>query len=161
MKRFVALCLVAVALATAPAFSDFKNGVYTVENRDYETAFSVADLQPLAEQGDADAQFYLGGLYVNGSGVLQDYKEAMKWWKLSAQQRHAQAQNGLGWMYARGRGVPQDYVRAHMWLNLAASNGAEYAPRNRDNIAKEMTSAQIVEAQDLARECVAKDYKGC
>ena len=37
----------------------------------------------------------------------------------------------------------------------------ENAEKNRDIIAKQMTPSQIAEAQKLARECVAKDYKGC
>ena len=55
-------------------------------------------------------------------------------------------------MYDRGQG---DYVRAHMWFNLsAAQEGADsqIAAKDRDNIAKLMTPAQIAEAQKLARE---------
>jgi hypothetical protein len=48
-----------------------------------------------------------------------------------------------------------------MWSNIAASNGNETAKEYRDIIAKQMTPSQISEAQKLARECVAKDYKGC
>ena len=50
---------------------------------------------------------------------------------------------------------------AHMWFNLAASNGDETAATTRDKVAEEMTPSQIEKAQDLARACVAKDYKGC
>ncbi len=64
-------------------------------------------------------------------------------------------------MYALGQGVPQDFVYAHMWLNIAASNGHENAGKARDEVAKLMTPAQIEKAQDLARECVRKKYKGC
>ncbi len=64
-------------------------------------------------------------------------------------------------MYDNGQGVPQDYVRAHMWWNLTASTGDEDAIKNRDIVAKQMTPAQIAEARKLARECVAKNYKGC
>ena len=48
--------------------------------------------------------------------------------------------------------MPQDYVRAHMWFNLSAAQGNQDAAKNRDNIAKRMTPAQIAEAQKLARE---------
>ena len=48
-----------------------------------------------------------------------------------------------------------------MWSNIASSNNAESALTFRDVIAKEMSKEQIAEAQKLARECVAKDYKGC
>ena len=55
----------------------------------------------------------------------------------------------------------QDNVRAYVWWNIAASSGDEMAAKNRDIVAKRMTSAQIAKAQKLARECVRKKYKGC
>ncbi len=114
-----------------------------------------------AEQGDAGAQFNLGVLHENGDGVPQDYKTAVKWYRLSAEQGDDAAQYNLGQLYRIGQGVLQDHVLAHMWYNIAASNGQELAPKNRDIIAKEMTPAQLEKARNLARACVAKDYKGC
>ncbi len=59
-------------------------------------------------------------------------------------------------MYDTGEGVAQDYVQAHMWANLAASRLSgeerEGAVEVRDTASEEMTSAQITEAQRLARE---------
>jgi TPR repeat protein len=62
-------------------------------------------------------------------------------------------------MYANGQGVPQDFVVAHMWFNLAAARGNSDAQDNRDRIAREMTPAQIVEAQRLASEWKLKGKK--
>ena len=64
-------------------------------------------------------------------------------------------------MYENGEGVPQDLTRAHMWWNIAAENGDDDAREARDDIAGEMTTAQIEKAQALAQECVRKEYKGC
>lgn len=114
-----------------------------------------------AEQGYAKAQYHLGSMYHFGIGVLKDYKEAVKWYQLAAEQGNAEAQFNLGIMYAKGEGVLQDNVYAHMWWNIVASEGNETAKKGRDIIAKQMTPSQIEEAQKLARECVAKDYKGC
>jgi len=100
-------------------------------------------------------------MYRKGDGVPQDYKTAVKWYTLAAEQGDADAQNNLGLMYALGQGVLLDYVYAHMWANISASNGYEDAIKLRDLVAQEMTSADISEAQKLARECVAKNYKGC
>ncbi len=196
MKRFVALCIVAVAFATAPAFSaNVWDGLDAYDKGDYKTA--IAELRPRAEQGNflaqfilgvmyyagegvpqdyktaikwytlsaeqgnTDAQYNLGQMYYRGEGVLQDYKEAAKLYRLSAEKGNAKAQNNLGFMYENGYGILQNYVRSHMWFNLAASNGYEIAIENRDIVAKLMTPADINKAQDLARECLAKDYKGC
>ena len=46
----------------------------------------------------------------------------------------------------------QDFIQAHKWYNLAAANGHGKAAEYRDALAKQMTPAQIAEAQKLARE---------
>ena len=127
--------------------------------QDYARA--VAWYKKAAEQGDASAQFGLGFMYFNGWGVPQDYARAIAWYKKAAEQGDASAQFGLGLMYANGWGVPQDYAKAHMWLNLAAALGHESAMEARDFIAQEMAPGQIAGAQDAARACLARDYKGC
>ena len=53
----------------------------------------------LANAGDASAQCNLGWMYMEGEGVPQDYKEAVKWYRLSADQGDADAQYNLGVMY--------------------------------------------------------------
>jgi len=128
--------------------------------QDYKAAVKWYTLA--AEQGHARAQNNLGFMYDKGQGVLQDYKAAVRWYTLAAEQGHAAAQFNLGVMYNNGQGVLQDYIRSHMWLNIAASvGGNEIASKNRDIAAKKMTPAQIAEAQKLARECVAKNFKDC
>ena len=122
---------------------------------------SLREWKPLAEQGDADAQFNLGIKYDKGEGVIQDNKTAVKWFRRAAEQGDADAQRNLGVMYAKGQGVIQDNVYAHMWGNLGASNGHENGGKLRDLVAEVMTPGQIAEAQKLARECVKKNYKGC
>ena len=62
-------------------------------------------------------------MYDYGQGVVQDYVEAVKWYRLAAQQGHAGAQRNLGAMYSIGQGVLKDYVKAHSWLNLGAASG--------------------------------------
>src|SRR6266403_1846193 len=89
------------------------------------TKNAVRLLRPLAEQGDARAQYQLGTRYFTGAGVSQDYAEALKWFRLSADQENADGQGALGSMYYTGRGVHQDYVLAHMWFNLSAARGAK------------------------------------
>jgi uncharacterized protein len=75
------------------------------------------------------------------------------------------AQFNLGLMYHSGFGVPQDYVRAHMWYNLStASISREDRPKAqqfREALAAKMTAAQIEQAQEMARRCLERNYKGC
>jgi TPR repeat protein len=105
-----------------------------------------------ADQGEVLAQHNLGSMYYDGKGVPQDYAEAVKWYRLAADQGEVLAQDTLGDMYKNGHGVPQDFVSAHMWYNLSAAQGYKDAADSRNEIAKRMTSAQIAEAQKLARE---------
>ena len=100
-------------------------------------------------------------MYHRGDGVLQDYKTAVKWFTLAAEQGDAKAQTNLGVMYGISQGVLQDNIYAHMWANIASSNGDENGGKLRELVAEDMTPSQLEKAQDLARECVAKEYKGC
>ena len=90
-----------------------------------------------------------------------DYATALREWEPLAEQGNASAQSNLGWRYEKGLGVIQDNVYAHMWGIIAASNGNENGVKLRDLVAKQMTPVQLEKAQDLARECVRKKYKGC
>ena len=74
-----------------------------------------------------------------GQGVPQDYKTAVKWYRLAAEQGYADAQYNLGVMYGMGTGIIQDWVYAHMWGIIAASNGNEDGAKLRDIAAEEMT----------------------
>jgi hypothetical protein len=76
-----------------------------------------------ANQGDVEAQYNLGLMYENGQGVLQDYKEAIKWYKKSAEQGDKHAQSNLGRMYRYGWGVSRDYKETVRWYRLATEQG--------------------------------------
>ena len=161
LRKFV-LFVVVVTLglsASQSAEGGFKEGLDSYDRNDYATA--LKEWKPLAEQGDAGAQYYLGVMYAYGQGVPQDHKTGVKWYALAAEQGYVRAQSNLGLMYTKGQGVPQDYVYAHMWINIAASSGNKDALKNRDIIAKRMTPSQLVKAQDLDRECVRKKYERC
>ena len=51
-------------------------------------------------------------MYEHGTGVAQDYAEAVKWCRLAADQGNAIGQANLGLMYQHGTGVAQDYAEA-------------------------------------------------
>ncbi len=130
-------------------------GMEAYDKGDYATA--LKEWRPLAEQGNAEAQYGLGVMYRDSRGVSQDYEQALRWYRLAAAQGHASAQYTLGLMYELGQGVPQDDVQAHLWASLAAEQGNERAPKLRDRLAKKMTPAQLVDAERLAREWKAKE----
>ncbi len=145
----IALVLSIVCLAT-PAWADFQAGNDAYNRKDYATALS--EWRPLAEKGVAEAQYKLGMLYSMGYGVPRDFVQARQWWGKAAVQGHVSAQYYLGIMYSMGYGVPQDFVQAHKWYSLAGANGDKGAATRRDELAEQMTPAQIFKAQKLARE---------
>jgi uncharacterized protein len=143
------------ALAAPVAAGPMEDANEANKRGDYGTALRL--LRPLAEQGNAKAQYFLGFMYLNGQGVKLDYSEAAKWYWNAAEQGNADSQFILGLIYLNGLGVAKDYLQAHKWFNLAAARSSETDKRNgavtqRDAVAAMMTPAQIAEAQRLARE---------
>ena len=72
---------------------------------------------------DANALLLKGALFHSGQEVTQDYREALKWFRLAADQGNARAQNWVGTMYYIGQGVPKDYQEALKWFRFAADQG--------------------------------------
>lgn len=122
---------------------------------------AVRELKPLAEQGNAEAQFNLGSLYYQGRGVPQDYAEAARWMRKAAEQGHVSSQTTLGSIYAEGvqGAIQKDYPQALMWFVFAAAQGDREALQLRDAMANRMTPTQIAEAQKLAREFKPQDVQ--
>jgi len=159
LARFVMMAFMAAMVwglaGCAPA--NYQKGMkhYRPDN----VAAAVRESKPLAEQGNADAQFNLGSLYYQGRGVPQDYSEAVRWMRKAAEQNHVFAQATLGSIYAEGvpGAIQKDYPQALMWFVFAAAQGDMEAMQLRDAMANRMTPTQIAEAQRLAREFKPQD----
>jgi TPR repeat protein len=136
------------ALIVVPAFADFQTGLDAYQKGDYVGA--AKEWRPLAEQGDATAQFNLGLLYLDGHGVPQNPGEAATWFRRAAEQDYPQAQHNLGAMYGSGQGVKRDLVQAYKWLNICAAKGNSGCVTQRDLIAKKLKPGQVAEGQRLA-----------
>jgi uncharacterized protein len=79
--------------------------------------------------GDADAQYQLARLYLEGNGVNSDPNQAARWLNLAARKNHAAAQATLGDMLVYGHGVRAMPAQGYMWL-LAAKENASPAERD-------------------------------
>jgi TPR repeat protein len=148
--RFPIILVLSLLCFVVPVWADFQAGMDAKNRGDFAKA--LREWQPLAERGDAGAQFYLGMLYENGDGAPEDFGKAREWYEKSASQGNANAQFYLGLMSAFGRGAPLDLAQAHMWYSLAAGNGHARAALHRNDLAREMKPAQIAEAQKRAKE---------
>ena len=105
-----------------------------------------------ADAGDDVAENNLGLMYAAGRGVRQSDSQAAKLFWLAANQGNPRAQYNLAVAYKDGKGVDQSYVHAYMWYSLSMTadwDAAIHAKavRERDDVAKLMTEAQIGEAR--------------
>ena len=78
--------------------------------------------------------------------------DALTQFEDDAKKGRADALYNLGLAYSTGQGVSVDYVAAHKWFNLAALKGNSDAASRRQEIAGELSTGQIAEAQRAARE---------
>ena len=115
-------------------------------------AASRANTKAAADRGEPDAQFLLAWLLSAAAPDERDLPAAARLYRGAAEKGRAAAMANLGLLYLKGWGVPQDYVLGYMWINLAAAGGLADAAKLRDALARQMTSAQINEAQALGRQ---------
>ncbi|HEY0114712.1 MAG TPA: SPOR domain-containing protein, partial [Allosphingosinicella sp.] len=117
-SRKLALCAAAlIALTGAAAAQDVQSGIAAWQAGDYPRA--VAAWRPLADSGNADAQFNLGQAYRLGRGVAQNLNLAEQWFERAARQRHEQAGSALGLLlFQNGRAR-----EAMPWIQAAALRG--------------------------------------
>ena len=78
MKRIISAVVVLIGLA-APARAGLDEGFAAAKRGDFATA--LREWRPLAEQGNAAAQYNLGLMHNNGHGVPQDYAQAARWYR--------------------------------------------------------------------------------
>lgn len=132
IRRRIALLVTLLALCQpmpVPAQPDaFARGLRALENNDPYRAYQL--WEPLAKQGDPNAQFGLGLFYYDGIFVPQSYEEANYWFLLAADQGFAPAQYNMGNAYSNGLGVAQNDEMAVHWWRQAADQGFSPAQYN-------------------------------
>ena len=141
MKRLITIiCLTIAVLIESVGVSEsadfvkgFVKGLTAFQRGNL--AIALREFTPLAEQGDVNAQYFLGRTYQEvvrnkGQGITADNKPAVKWFTLAAKQGYYSAQFNLGVMYEGGEGVLQDDKTAVKWYRLAAEQGNATAQTN-------------------------------
>ena len=119
IERRLSLFILLLCLLVAPSvWGDYQDGRKAYNRGDYATA--LKELLPLAEQGHAGAQYFVGYMYYKGQGVVQNGAEAVKWFRQAGRQGDVKAQYLLGYMYYKGQGIGQDGEEAEKWLRKAA-----------------------------------------
>jgi len=107
------ICVIFSFDAWAKSYND---GFIAAENGDYKSA--VQEWQPLAEGGNAAAQFNMGMLYHSGLGVDLDETKAVEWYQKSAKNGYYKAMEYMSVGYREGWfGLPKDQIKADYWEN--------------------------------------------
>jgi len=163
MKFFKALLIAVSLLAAGCGDQSQKDAANYQEGLDAFNQGNFADalkkLQPIAEKGNAEAQFRLGLMYREGKGVAQDDKQGVAWLSKAAEQGQAEAQENLAFGYAKGLGVERDWVQADKWFSIAAASGKETAINNQKVVEVHMQPEDIAKANTLAKEWLDKHKK--
>ena len=122
LQCFLGCAFTILLCSRLSAAADLEAAKRAYQEKDYATAFK--EFTPLAEQGNEEAQLFLGKMYMLGQGVLKDPAQAIKYFKASAAQGNADAQFFLGSMYL----LPQtDIGEGVKWLRISAEQGNQDA----------------------------------
>jgi TPR repeat protein len=163
--------LFALALIGPASPGPLEDGEAAYRAGDFAVAMEL--FRPLAEDGEAKAQFHLGRMYALGQGVAPDSKEAIGWYRKAAEQGNADAEYVLAVMVEDNAAAsPRDAAEARAWLRQAAEQGGfnaqfrlgmAYAkgdlglPRN-DVLARMRLSLAALRAENAyVRDLVAKE----
>ena len=120
------LCVLTASLATPAAAGDVSDAINAMKAGNYAEAYCV--LKPYAEDGDADAQYNIGWMYLNGYGLMMNDKLALEWWQRAADQGHIDATFSIAMLYSLGEGqVETDMDKAVEYYLRAVEDGHEDA----------------------------------
>ncbi|HKP66828.1 MAG TPA: hypothetical protein VJX31_09400 [Casimicrobiaceae bacterium] len=148
--------------ASAGAYED---GVAAYDQRQFDTALKL--WLPLAEQGNAAAQFNVAVLYERGLGTPPNATLAAHWYLKAAQQGDPDAQYSAGVLYETGTGLAQDVEQARAWFasvlgNPRAKDTSPLRQRAREHLTKLGASDQQTIAYQGGRYVIAvTDPRAC
>ena len=129
--------------------------------RDFSGAAEL--LEPLAKEGNSEAQYQLASLLRSGKGVPRDYEQAIRWLNRAAAQDNTNAQYTLGIMYENGWGVEKNPQEAIEWFMAAAARDHVMAKRKLDREEKKQdrlkTDPVLINKKNLLRHSFNGDIK--
>lgn len=155
---FTLVLAAALACSSLAAAADFQAGLDAYNKADYAVALKI--WQPLAQQGDRQAQFALGSMYHGGKGVAKDPAESTKWYQLAAEQCDSRAMAIMGLKYLLGIGVAKDPAQSYKWLNLAYMYGKKEIKDQLLSLERSQPAPVIQEQRAVGAKIVSKRAKG-
>jgi TPR repeat protein len=120
--KYVLAVTAALMLSISSFAGTLQEGYQAVRDGNPEQGHTI--LQPLAEKGNADAQYAVAILYREGWGVEKNMETAAGYYLKSADQDHRDAMFEMGWLYQVGEGgVTKDYENSAKWYQKSAEKG--------------------------------------
>jgi cell division septation protein DedD len=116
-RKYLLFAALLISVASSVSAQSVKSGIDAWQRADYSGA--VAIWRPLAEKGDADAEFNLGQAYRLGRGVSTNLAAAKTWFERAANRGHVDAQTTLGLLLFQNG----DQGEGLKWLRKAADQG--------------------------------------
>lgn len=127
MTRTLRLSVLLLLVASRPLFaSDVSDAIHAMRAGNFAEAYCI--LKPYAESGDAEAQYNIGWMYLNGYGLAMNDSLALEWWQRASDQGYTDASFSIAMLYSLGEGqVRKDMDRAIDYYLMAVEDGHEDA----------------------------------
>lgn len=149
----IAFCCLASAALISPALADMQAAREAFQIGQFEK--TVTELSPIANAGNAEAEFLLGSIYSLGLGQPMDDIRGFEFFYRAASKGHPAAQLRLSAAYARGAGLAApDPLRAALWAELAAIGRADGARELADTLRQSLN-----EADQNTLDLMLQDYR--
>ncbi|MCL1149332.1 tetratricopeptide repeat protein [Shewanella ulleungensis] len=100
---------------------------YIPPTAESQAGSKLVHIQIKAKQGDADAQFLLGLMYLSGRFVSQNTQYGLDWVTQAAAQNHVKAQQTVADLAFEGKLFPRDLTLAEKWYLVMAKQGDKWA----------------------------------
>lgn len=154
-------------ISVSTCLADINEGERALRSGDYSTALQA--FRPLAEEGDATAQYNLGTMYVHGHGTKQDYEQGQLWLRRAAEQGHERARGELAKLKTKmtdssmsavdseKQSIESRLKREHIIGRLESQYGVEATKRyvaNMDSNAGGDNNIDASEAPDFAKNAI-------
>ena len=145
---FITLPLLAVLAQAAPS-DQLEKAKELYFSGDYN--HSINYLKPLAADGNAEAQYYLGLIFKSDTFPKKDINTAMSYFLSAADQNNTSAMWALGQMYENGEGVEKNLLTATDWYRKSDRLSGTLKSqihffKNKDNILVDQSTSEVIES---------------
>ncbi len=124
-RSYLSICFLFLLSPSGWAL-DIEDAVHAMREGNFAEAYCI--LRPHADAGDAEAQYNVGWMYLNGYGLAINDSLALEWWQRAADQGHIDATFSMAMLYSLGEGqVKKNMDRAIDLYLVAAEDGHEDA----------------------------------